>query len=221
MRRLACPGRDRLDPEAAAAVAAAVRAGGLVAFPTDTVYGLGADPLSADAVGRVFRAKGRDPGQPLPVLLADAALLPRFATAVAPGAAALIRAFWPGALTLLLPARDGLPPGIRSAAGEVALRVPAGGLCLGVLAAAGGALTGTSANASGAGPCRDPERVAAALGRHLDLLLDAGTLPPARVSTIVRIDGEGKADVLREGAVGREALAGALDTRRASAVSRG
>jgi len=210
VRRLDCRGRDRLEPGEAALVAAVARSGGVIAFPTDTVYALGADPRSSAGVTAVYRAKGREAGKPLPVLLARDALVADFAAGVPPGAAVLMRVFWPGALTILLAAREGLPAGVRSTAGEVALRVPGGALCRAVLAAAGGALTGTSANPAGAGGGTDPAGIAAALGGRVDILVDAGTLPPSPVSSIVRIDGAGGAVMVREGAVGRERIEGAL-----------
>ena len=149
MRVIHCAGRDALTPEEAAAVGAAARAGGVILFPTDTLYGLGVDPRSPAGLAALFRLKGRDPGKPLPVLLADASLVGRYAAAIPAPWRALMERFWPGPLTLLFPALPGLPPGIRSASGKVALRVPGSALCRSVLRAAGGSLTGTSANRRG------------------------------------------------------------------------
>ena len=118
----------------------------MILFPTDTLYGLGVDPCSPAGLAALFRLKGRDPGKPLPVLLADASLVGRYAAAIPAPWRALMERFWPGPLTLLFPAIPGLPPGIRSASGKVALRVPGSALCRSVLRAAGGSLTGTSAN---------------------------------------------------------------------------
>jgi hypothetical protein len=116
MRVIRCAGRDFLTPEEAAAVGETARAAGVILFPTDTLYGLGVDPGSAPALDALFRLKGRDPGKPVPVLLADASLVGRYAAAVPPAWRALMERFWPGPLTLLFPAVPGLPPAIRSAA---------------------------------------------------------------------------------------------------------
>ncbi|HWR98229.1 MAG TPA: L-threonylcarbamoyladenylate synthase, partial [Candidatus Methanoperedens sp.] len=201
VRVISCAGREALAPDEAASVATAVRAGGVLLFPTDTLYGLGADPLSDAGHAAICRLKGRAPGRPLPVLLADAALLGRFAAAVPAPWRSLMARFWPGPLTLLFPALPGLPRGIRSAGGKVALRVPGSALCRSVLAAAGGALTGTSANPSGAGGMGDPAEALRGLGGEVDVVVNAGTLPPSPASTLLDVDGTGKMTVVRAGAV--------------------
>jgi L-threonylcarbamoyladenylate synthase len=194
-----------------------VRAGGVLLYPTDTLYGLGADPCSPAAVARVFRLKGRSADKPLPVLIEGPHLLERFAASVPEAWQRFIRRFWPGPLTLVFPARGDLPPGVRSAAGEVAVRVPGSALCRAVLRAAGGSLTGTSANPAGGAAPADPLGAAGLLYGLPDLVLDAGTLPPSPVSTIIRMGRDGRAEVVREGAVGRgeleaaEAGEGAVD----------
>jgi L-threonylcarbamoyladenylate synthase len=210
MLEIPCAGRDTLTPEEAAAVGAAALAGGVILFPTDTLYGLGVDPGSAAGLAALFRLKGRDPGKPVPVLLADASLVERFAAAV-PGAwRALAQRCWPGPLTLLFPARAGLPAQIRSAAGQVALRVPGSALCRAVLRAAGGSLTGTSANPAGAGGTGDPAAALRALGAGVDLLVNAGTLPPSPASTLLELTASGAVVVRRVGALGEAAWRRAL-----------
>jgi L-threonylcarbamoyladenylate synthase len=201
MRVIHCAGRDALTLEESAAVGAAVRAGGVVLFPTDTIYGLGADPLSADGCAAIFRLKGRDPDKPLPVLLADATLVDRYAVTTPPAWRALMARFWPGPLTLLFPVRPGLPHAICSSSGKIALRVPGSALCRSILAAAGGALTGTSANPSGAGGTGDPKTALCHLGTGVDVFVNAGTLPPSPASTLTDIDPSGRMVILREGAV--------------------
>ena len=136
MRVIHCAGRQALTSEEEAAVGVAVRAGGVLLFPTDTLYGLGVDPRSAAGLAALFRLKGRDPGKPLPVLLADASLVERYAASIPAPWPALMRRFWPGRWPLLFPARPDLPPGISCAAGKVALRVPGSALCRTALEAA-------------------------------------------------------------------------------------
>lgn len=214
MRVIFCHGRGALAPEEKAAVAAVARAGRVVLFPTDTLYGLGVDPRSPAGLAAIFRLKGRTVDRPLPVLLADTSLVERFAAAVPDPWRLLIKRFWPGPLTLLFPALPGLPGGIRSASGKVALRVPGGALCRAVLSAAGGSLTGTSANVSGAGGAGDPENAVRDLGAGIDLFVNAGTLPSSPASTLLDTDAAGTVTMLRAGAIPeidlRRALRGAF-----------
>ncbi len=193
--------RDQLTPEQAALVARTSGAGGVILFPTDTLYGLGVDPGSPAGLAGLFRLKGRDPDKPLPVLIADASLVGRYAAAVPAAWRALMERFWPGPLTLLFPALPGLPPWIHSATGKVALRVPGGVLCRSVLLAAGGSLTGTSANRSGAVGPSDPAPALRDLAGGIDLLVNAGTLPPSPASTLLDMDASGVVTTLRAGAI--------------------
>ena len=201
MRVIRCAGRDTLSADEAAAVAAAARSGGVILFPTDTLYGLGVDPFSPAGLAALFRLKGRDPDKPLPVLLADASLVSRFAAAVPAPWRVLMGRFWPGPLTLLFPAIPGLPQGICSTAGKVALRVPGSSLCRSVLRTAGGSLTGTSANVAGAGGTGDPAIALRDLAGGVDLFVNAGTLPPSPASTLLDMDASGRVITLRAGAV--------------------
>ena len=191
MIRVAC------DAEGIAAAARSVRAGGTVAFPTDTVYGVGCDPLNAAAVASVCAAKSRDPSKPMPILCASV----ESAWAMAqPDATArrLADAFWPGALTMVLPLADGRLRGTMGlAGGTVAVRVPDSG-CATRLLESCGPLVGTSANVSGGEPATDPD----AIGLDgVDVLVDGGTLPcPPVPSTIVSLGGR-RPTVLREGAI--------------------
>lgn len=221
MRRIDCRGRQQLRAGESDLVAETAGAGGILLYPTETLYGLGADPWSAAAVERVFRLKGRGPARPLLVLIESAAVLERFAATVPPPWRRLMEAFWPGPLTLLFPSRPEVPAGVRSGAGEVALRVPGSALCRAVLRAAGGALTGTSANPSGAAGGADPGAAIAGLGPGVDLVVDAGTLPARAVSTLVGIDECGAVRVLRRGAVPEREVHEALATGRAVDRPRG
>ena len=207
MHVISCAGRELLTPAEAALVAETARAGGVILYPTDTLYGLGVDPGSPAGLALLFRLKGRDPGKPLPVLLADVSQVGRFAASVPEPWRVLIERFWPGPLTLLFPAVPGLPPGVCSAAGKVALRVPGTALCRAVLRAAGGSLTGTSANAAGVAGTGDPALALRGVGLGVDLFVNAGTLPPSPASTILDADASGLVVTLRAGAIpGKELL---------------
>jgi L-threonylcarbamoyladenylate synthase len=205
--------REGLSAAAGARIAANRRAGGVVVFPTESFYALGADPLDREAVAKVFRLKGRAASQPLLVLLDSPAGVDRFAREIPAPWPPLMKRFWPGPLTLLFPAREGLPAGIVSPSGEVALRVPGSDLCRAVIVAAGGALTGTSANRSGEPSPVDAQPAAASLGPGADLvaalIVDGGTLPGGKVSTLLTPRG-GRPVLLREGAVTMREVEGFL-----------
>ncbi|HUI86877.1 MAG TPA: L-threonylcarbamoyladenylate synthase [Nitrososphaerales archaeon] len=187
----------KADLNGAAIAGRLVRSGGLVVFPTDTVYGLGCDPRNSDAVSRLFQAKRREP-KPIPILCDG------FETAaslvVLDGAAKkLAEANWPGALTIVAPVRVELPYPVHQGTGMVGVRVPAHAVCLDLIRICGGSITGTSANLSGRPACRSAEEAISELGEEVDLVLDGGYLT-GRESTVVRF-GEKGIEVLREGAV--------------------
>ena len=196
--------REGLPAGGSAPIAVAFGSGGVIVFPTESFYALGADPLDREAVAKVFRLKKRAASQPLLVLLDSPAGVDRFAREIPAPWPALMERFWPGPLTLLFPAREGLPAGIVSRSGEVALRVPGSDLCRAVIAAAGGRLTGTSANRSGEPPPVDIRSAVSSLdpGADLavDLAVDGGTLPGGEVSTLLA-PRDGRPALLREGAV--------------------
>jgi L-threonylcarbamoyladenylate synthase len=185
-----------------------LRAGGIVALPTDTVYGLVAVAADAAAVARVYEVKARDPRQPMPLFVASVAQAELIAD-VNDVARRLMRRFWPGALTIVLrkkptyrtpAAADGDTIGVR-ASGDAALREMASQL---------GPLTGTSANIAGRAECHTAEQVRAQLGDAVDLIVDAPVDATGRPSTIVDCTEAGCVRVLREGAIGRDALVEAL-----------
>jgi L-threonylcarbamoyladenylate synthase len=192
----------RFMPAGAKAVAEAarlVKGAKVVAFPTDTVYGLGCDPTSDRAVARLFEVKERQ-AKPVPVLCADVAVAKRLVrfNAVATRLAA---AHWPGALTIVAPLREGngLSRLLDRGSGDLGVRVPDSDLCRSLAKRVGGAITGTSANLSGSPSCRTAAQVAEALDGRIGLVIDGGELR-GRESTVVRVSGAG-VEVLREGSV--------------------
>lgn len=128
---------------------ASLRAGGAVIFPTDTLYGLGVDPRSETGLDRLLAAKGRDRGKPIPLLLSGGEQVERWARHVPPAAARLMDRFWPGGLTLVLPADPGVHPAVTGGGDTVGLRVPDHAVPRALAALLSGAITGTSANRSG------------------------------------------------------------------------
>ncbi|MBN1855484.1 MAG: threonylcarbamoyl-AMP synthase [Dehalococcoidia bacterium] len=178
--------------------------GGVVAFPTDTVYGLGADARNEAAVHRVFDIKGRPPHSPLPLLIADISQVTAVAQQLSPIALCLATRFWPGALTLVVPARLPLSSALVQD-GFVGLRIPDDPFCLRLIERFGGPITGTSANLTGAAPCMTADEVRKQLGKSVDYILDAGRAGGALPSTVVKIDGK-SVSILRHGAIPDEAI---------------
>jgi L-threonylcarbamoyladenylate synthase len=171
------------EPDAVEQALAVWQAGGLVAIPTDTVYGLSALPNCTDALRRLWRIKGRDDGAFIALLLSDLEELPRFAVlpeAVRP----LVQRFWPGPLTLMLPRTEAVPPEIGEGP-RVGIRLPALPLACALIRAAGGALAVTSANLPGYPPARTAQEVLAQLGPETDLVVNGGWVPIGVSSTVV------------------------------------
>ena len=197
------------DDEIARA-AEALRAGDLVAFPTETVYGLGADATNGRAVAKIFEAKGRPRFNPLIVHVADRATAERIATLTAK-ARRLADAFWPGPLTLVLPRRERAEISELVSAGldTIGVRVPGHPIAHALLKAAGVPVAAPSANVSGHVSPTEAAHVAADLGDRVAMILDAGPTEHGLESTVVDATGEQIA-LLRPGAVTREAIEAVL-----------
>jgi len=189
----------KAGPKAVAEAAAIVRRGGVVAFPTDTVYGLGCDPSSDKAVRRLFEAKNRQK-KPVPLLCASAEVAEKLVH-LNETARRLAREHWPGALTIVAPIREGakLSPLLDQGSGFLGVRVPDSALCTSLAEELGGAITGTSANLSGRPSCRTASEVVASLDGKVELVIDGGELS-GRESTVVRVS-RSTVEVLREGSV--------------------
>ncbi len=204
--------------EAIEAAAAALREGEIVAFPTETLYGLGANALDAEAVAKVFLAKGRPSANPLLVLVPDLAATEALAV-VDETARRLAQAFWPGALTLVLPKRADCPLASRVTAGlsTVAVRVPGHAVTLALLARSGLPIVAPSANRSGQVSPTTAADVESELGDSPAMILDGGPSPLGVASTIVSLAGLAPT-LLRDGAVPREAIETVLGASLAEAA---
>jgi L-threonylcarbamoyladenylate synthase len=205
------PSLPVLTPDAAglAQAAAVLAGGGVVGFPTETVYGLGADARNGPAVARVFAAKGRPAFNPLIVHVAD--LKAARAVCVMDGRAErLAAAFWPGPLTLVLPLREGagISPLVTAGLPTVAVRVPAHPVARALIAAFGGPVAAPSANPSGRVSPTSAAHVVAGLSGRIDAVVDGGACPVGVESTILGLDGP--AVLWREGGVPAERLAAVL-----------
>jgi L-threonylcarbamoyladenylate synthase len=177
-----------------------VRARGVIAYPTDTFYGLGADPQDAEAVRRIFAIKGREAGQPILLLLHDRSEVAAWASAVTPSAERLMERFWPGPLTLVFPAAPHVLPELTGGSGTIGLRVPGNELTRELLRNVGTALTGTSANRSGGRDPRTAEEVMREVGDRVDLILDGGATTGDRPSTVVDVTVE-PPRIIRQGSI--------------------
>ncbi len=180
--------------------AAVIRAGGVVAIPTDTLYGLAADPFDRAAVARVFDIKGRAAGQALPLVAADLRQVLDHIGALGPLARQLANSFWPGPLTLVLAAPPAIVPEVTGGTATVGVRVPAHEVTRALCRACDRPVTATSANLSGEPPSANPDDVARAIGAKIDLVLDAGPTPGGPPSTIVDVTGASPR-LLRAGAI--------------------
>ena len=177
------------DPRTLAQAAETLRRGGLVAFPTETVYGLGAHALDPRAVARIYAAKGRPGYNPLIVHLADAGAARALAAAWPAEAERLAAAFWPGPLTLVLPKNDSVPPSVTAGLPSVALRVPAHPVAHALLRAAGIPVAAPSANRSTEVSPTTAQHVARSLGERVDVIVDGGPCPVGIESTVLSLAG--------------------------------
>lgn len=183
---------------------AILKDGGVVAFPTDTVYGLGAGIGINSAVERVYRVKERPRHMALPLLLADLSQLDDVARSVPPSARLLAENFWPGPLTLVLFKADSVPDIVTGGSETIAVRIPAHPIPAALARGVGTAIVGTSANLSGQPSALTAAEARAQLGDKVDLIID-GECPGGKESTVVDLTGE-KPIILRQGALSREEL---------------
>lgn len=186
-----------------------LRAGGVIVFPTDTVYGLGADAFNPRAVQRVYEVKRRAADLPLPLLLGNVSQVCTVAEAISGFAQFMAERFWPGGLTIVLPKRASLPSYLGMGA-TVAVRVPKHPVSLALISRLGRPLVGTSANISGQPSVLTAGEARQQLGREVDLIIDGGKCPGGRESTVV--DGTGEVPVVvRHGIIAEHAISKAYE----------
>ena len=209
--------QDRIRPlnfqtEISRAVETLTR-GGVIAIPTDTLYGLAADALNPDALDHVYAAKGRPADMPLPVLVSGWEQALQVA-AVSPDSELIARrlaeTYWPGSLTMVLPAAPGLPQRLTAGRDTVAVRMPNHPVPLALARALGRPVTGTSANRSGEPDITDPDELRRILAPRVDGIIVSGPKPVGGASTIVAITG-GDVSLLREGVLPYEQVLAALE----------
>lgn len=186
-----------------------IKRGDVVAIPTDTFYGLSADPFNLAAIERVFQIKGRPENRALPILVDSIEQAVELARDITDVFLTLAQKFWPGALTIVVEATHRLPLKVTGNSGRVALRWADSRITTALIGAVGGPVTGTSANLSGHPSCSNASALAEQLGTRIPLILDSGDTNGTLASTIVRIDGDNWS-IIREGAISNAQVEAAL-----------
>ena len=182
-----------------------LKEGGIIAFPTDTVYGLGAIYKNTDAVKKIFLAKGRDEGKPLSILISDISQVPELVESVPEEAGILMEKFWPGALTIIFRKSELVPECVSAGGDTVGIRMPADPAAVNLIAAAGSPLAAPSANLSGKRSSVSFEDVMEDLDGRIDGAIDGGSCPVGISSTVLDLSGE-SFRILREGTVTAEMI---------------
>ena len=191
---------DASSEQAIAEASRVLREGGIVAFPTETFYGLGVIYNDIQALKRLYELKGRPKDKAMPVIIGDRKLLPLVASSINSAEERISKRFWPGPVTLLMPALNDLPDFLTAGTGRVAVRVPGKSFALDLARAIGLPVTATSANTSGLPPADTPRDVIEYFGDGLDLLIDGGKTPGGMPSTIVQASDDG-IRILRRGVI--------------------
>ena len=178
----------KVDPNTEAVFANArtvLLAGGVIAFPTDTFYGLGVDPFNREAVNRVFELKGREKNKPLILLISSRVQLETMVKEITPAHSALIQKFWPGPLTLLFKPGSVIPENVSAGSNRIGIRQPGNTMTRNLISALGKPITAPSANLSGESPPITAKQVQQSFGNRVDLIFDGGTCQGGRPSTLV------------------------------------
>jgi len=187
-------------PESFGVIAKTIASGGVIAFRTDTFYGLGADPFNRAAVQRIKEFKGREDNKPILVVISDRDQASRFITAPSPAFNHLANTFWPGPLTLIGEATADIPVEVTAGTKTIGIRLPDDERVRALLQACGGALTATSANPSQLGPARNAHTCEDYFGEAVDLIVDDGESKTHQPSTVVDVSGSSPR-LVREGVI--------------------
>jgi L-threonylcarbamoyladenylate synthase len=182
-----------------------IMAGGVVAVPTESFYGLAVNALNKKAVERLLKIKKRREDHPILILIPSGDALSRYVVRISPAAFEIMKAFWPGGLTMVFEAGPILPPMLTGGSGKIGVRLSSHPVPTDLARVAGVAITGTSANVSGEPPCADSGELLKALGSEVDLILDEGKTAGGKGSTVLDVTVKPPV-ILREGMVSRKAL---------------
>jgi L-threonylcarbamoyladenylate synthase len=208
------PAKATIEPYGASTVSVlaelvrrVLRERGLIALPTESFYGLAAAPFDEQALVRLWQVKGRSEGKPILVLIGDESQLGALIRSIPPAGRVLMKAFWPGPLTIVFPAAVGLSDAVTAGTGSVGVRLSSWEPLVNLLRLVG-PVTGTSANREGHQPPRTAQEVHDSLGDVLDLIVDAGPTPGGRPSTV--IDVQGPIRIVRDGTIERDVISAQL-----------
>ncbi|HEX6173354.1 MAG TPA: L-threonylcarbamoyladenylate synthase [Candidatus Binatia bacterium] len=188
---------------------ASLERGDVVVFPTETVYGLGADALNPAAVEKVFKLKGRNPDTPIPIIVADQAMLKDLVEEIPSIARKLMERFWPGPLTLVLPAVPGTPKQLLNRTGGIGVRISSQPIATQLARDLRRPLTATSANPSGQPAASTIEQAQNYFAGEIEIFLDGGKLPSKSGSSVVEVSDE-RIKIIREGEISIESLAASI-----------
>ncbi len=197
------------DAEALDQAAEVLRQGRVLAYPTETLYGLGVDPFKEEALERLYRIKGRSSQAPVSLLVRDTLMLRSVVKEISPAAEIIINTFLPGPLTVVLPARDTIPERLTAGTGKIGIRISAYPLISHLFSRFPYPLTTTSVNPSGRPAAKDAKEILAYFREGIDCLLDAGPMPGGVGSTVVDIT-EDEPVILREGVISSDQIIKAL-----------
>jgi L-threonylcarbamoyladenylate synthase len=200
----------RIDPgdpdlSALSRIARILKSGEVIAYPTETFYGLGADAYNPAAVDRIFDIKGRDQKNPIPLIIGSMEMLAGLVLDVPQNAARLIEKFWPGPLTLVFAAAASVNPALTGGTGKIGIRLSGNPVARRLSELIAGPLTATSANLSGAAECVSAAEVVRGLGERIGTVVDGGDAPGGKGSTVIDITVE-PPRIFRHGAVPAEAI---------------
>jgi tRNA threonylcarbamoyl adenosine modification protein (Sua5/YciO/YrdC/YwlC family) len=201
---------DNPDPAAIRYAADFIRRGELVAIPTDTFYGIAADPFNLAAVDQIYRVKGRPETRALPILVNTTTQAIALSRDVPYTFHKLAQKFWPGPLTLLVEASTGVPLKVTAHTGNVALRWPKSPIVTALIELIGGPVTGTSGNISGQPACATAIDLLEQMGDRLPLIIDAGETPGSLASTIVKLQDDDW-EIMRDGVITEQEIRAALE----------
>ena len=187
-----------------------IRHGGVVVFPTRSLYGLGVDAFNARAVNRIFHIKKRPTSKPILVLIEDKDELHRLAATVPPAATAIMKRFWPGRVSIVFQAKEGLSADLTAGTKKIGIRLPGHNIASALVKASDGPITGTSANISGNAGCFQIDDLDEKIADRVDLILDAGPLKGGAGSTVVDVTGDTPL-VLRQGELSQKDIFNVID----------
>ncbi len=199
-----------IDQRIIQTAAKTIKEGGIIIFPTDTFYGIGSDPFNKVAVSRVFALKQRVSIKPLLVIIHDLSVVDELVAGKPPLFEDFTKKFWPGPLTVSMPANKKVPDITTAYSGRVGMRIPNNDIPLKIAEELGGPLTATSANISGEGHIADPEEVKEIFDGKVDMIINAGVLKAKAPSTLIDIFDDGY-KIIREGAISEEELKSVSD----------